>query len=453
MVRASELPLLPLMMAGLPPAISRILRQVGLPCADLSRLALSAEGTGRFVLFDSRSSESLQRVRAVRSQGLKPIDFAEIDRAVAGGLGLLSGKESGVVRAYDEQDLIAIFLRELKLRLEAAGGLWLRLADFPFPFRAGLAVAIDQPEPSRWLPAAIPTTCFVAPKLRDDDLKGLLLAPSVELAWKVGPGDFELTPRKTITHWRTRLDRFARSGWPVSGLRLSEPLPGLPRAAELLRMGFAYTSTVATHGPGAGLSVGLVGTELPNFPLERIESTQSRSTPASWITLGSEAGRAENLDASHVLSPLTPVSTRPQSPVAQNLFPEVRLLADLRAGQLSLVELSGTEADEGSLVRLRQIAQQIPLVWTCTLSQLARWLKRRSQARLLVWRRDGGYEVQLEGPVGGEGHLGIELWRGAHQAHLPLVTTVLPISDDGLLFQTPESSPGGWLAARPAQAA
>ena len=118
-----------------------------------------------------------------------------------------------------------------------------------------------------------------------------------------------------------------------------------------------------------------------------------------------------------------------------------------------LIELAGAEADEGSLVRLRQFAQQIPLVWTCTLSQLARWMKRRSQARLVVWRRDGGYEVQLDGAVGGDGHLGLELWRGAHQAHLPLVTSVLPIADEGLLFQTPESSPGGWLATRRAQAA
>ena len=453
MVRTPELPLLPLMTAGLPPAVSRILRQVGLPCADLSRLALSAEGTGRFVLYDSRSSDSLQRVRAVRRQGLKPIDFAEIDRSVSGGLGLLTGNESGVVRAYDEQELISIFLRELKLRLEAAGGLWLRLADFPFPYRAGLAVAIDQPEPSRWLPAAIPTTCFVSPKLRDEDLKGLLLAPSVELAWKVGPGDLEPTPRKTITHWRTRLDRFSRSGWAVSGLRLSEPLAGLPRAAELLRMGFAYTSLAATPGLGTSLHAGLVASELPTFPLERIESTPGRSEPGSWITLGAEAARAGTLDASHVLSPLTPTAKRPTPAVVPSVFPEARLLTDLRAGRLALVELAGAEADEGSLVRLRQFAQQIPLVWTCTLSQLARWMKRRSQARLVVWRRDGGYEVQLDGAIGGDGHLGLELWRGAHQAHLPLVTSVLPIADEGLLFQTPESSPGGWLATRRAQAA
>jgi len=451
MVRHSDLPLLPLMTAGLSPALVRWLRLVGLPVTELSRMPLSAEGPGRFVLFDSRVGTSIARMKAGRRLGMYPLDLAEIEAAIPGGLARLTDHESGVVRALDERELLHRFIDELKLRLESAGGVWARVADYPHPYRAVLSVAVDQPDLLRWLPAPLPITCFVDTRMRDEDLKGLLLVPSVEIAWRVTAADVEATPRKTTTHWQTRRERFTRTGWPVAGLKLVEPVTGLPRGGDLGRMGFVYTARTGPWDLATIRSMADAGLEPLALAVERVtgEVGHIGCDRSSWVALGVDASRWQRLDTAHVLHP-APVASGSVAQV-QHLANRLRspefqsqILRRLRSGEPVLLDLPGSDVDEDTLIALRAAGQAAPLVWSCALGTFARWQKLRMQTRISVWRRDFGYEVHAESPLSGETMVGVELWRGHHMANLPLNREILDIPDQGLLFQTPETSPAGW---------
>lgn len=123
------------MLAGVARPVSDLLRETGLPTAPLRRMALAASGTGRFVLFDSRSTRSKLRARLARGQGLEPIDLAKYKPS-------LEVPKPSLWRSASRGELLEqpavarAFVEHLKLELEARGGLWVRMADFPFPYHA-----------------------------------------------------------------------------------------------------------------------------------------------------------------------------------------------------------------------------------------------------------------------------------------------------------------------------
>jgi len=451
MVRHTHLPLLPLMMAGLPPALVRWLRLIGLPVAELSRMPLAAEGIGHFVLFDSRVGSSVSRMKAGQRLGMYPLDLAELEPSIPGGLGSMLGPGSSLIQAIDEREAVRRFADELKLRLESAGGVWVRLADYPHPCRAALSVAIDQPDLLRWLPAPLPLTCFLDSRLRDEELKGLLLVPSIEIGWRVTSADMEATPRKTLTHWQTRRERFERSGWPVAGLKLADPAVTLPRGSDLGRMGFGYVARTGEWDLSAVRQLRESGSDPISLAVERVDGVigQVGCDRSSWIALGADASRWKRLDTAHVLSPV-PVRKMSDSP-SPFLGDRLRsgpflegLGIRLRRGEPVLLDLPGSEVDETALLALSGVAQSVPLVWCCGLSDFARWQKLRLQTRISVWRRDYGYEIHADSALPSETTVGVELWRGHHMANLPLSGSILEVPDQGLLFQTPVTSSNGW---------
>lgn len=129
-----HLPLLPLMLAGVARPVAELLREVGLPLALLPGVALAAEGVGRFVLYDSRSTRSSLRARRAKGQGLQLIDVARFKPVFNVPRPSLWRREHK--QALIEQTAVARTLVEnLKSELEARGGIWLRIADCPFPYQ------------------------------------------------------------------------------------------------------------------------------------------------------------------------------------------------------------------------------------------------------------------------------------------------------------------------------
>lgn len=140
-------PLLPLLLDNVPPGLHQMLAQEGI--AVRRRTAGLCEG--RFVLSDSRRGLS----RPDRGQTL--IDVAPLCR------GLAPEPLSAVVDQHarphqwefgghriqeeiacvDKRTVRETFLGRLRDRLHEAGGLWLRLAAFPFPYRSALNLRID----------------------------------------------------------------------------------------------------------------------------------------------------------------------------------------------------------------------------------------------------------------------------------------------------------------------
>ena len=129
---------LPLLLAGITEPVEETLRLAGIPIARLSAETSGGIGrpaaAGRFVLFDSRVSSPRLDTKAAKLCGLTTIDVSTLGSRAGDpftGKGRTTRRgESGNGRAEE-----VAFLIRLKREIESAGGVWLRVADFPFPYQ------------------------------------------------------------------------------------------------------------------------------------------------------------------------------------------------------------------------------------------------------------------------------------------------------------------------------
>jgi hypothetical protein len=144
---------LPLRTLGLSARVSGWLLDAGLPCAPLEtaeiRRGIAPEGEDRaIVLFDSRNASARTDAEAAAALGYETIDAAK----------LLAPRP-----ADDDPDLTLVaaadprrrFFDALRPEVEAAGGLWLRVADFPHPFRWAVCDDADRFEQSDFFATAL----------------------------------------------------------------------------------------------------------------------------------------------------------------------------------------------------------------------------------------------------------------------------------------------------------
>jgi hypothetical protein len=139
---------LPLLTLGLPGRVAGWLLDAGIPAAPLDtaavRRGIPPAGSERsVVLFDSRNASARTDADAAEALGYATIDAAR----------LLAGRTAG-----DDPDLTIVpaadprrrFFEALRPAVEEEGGLWIRIADFPHPYRwavcdesAGPRVTLD----------------------------------------------------------------------------------------------------------------------------------------------------------------------------------------------------------------------------------------------------------------------------------------------------------------------
>lgn len=146
---SSHLPDLPLLLADVPPALRQALAQEGLPTAD-------ARGgrAGRFVLFDSRSNRPMLRDGQIgidvdflrSSRSCDPFKALGDERAVyqEWQIGLLAVKES--LARVDRASIRRRIVDDLRLQVEAAGGIWLRVSPFPHSYQSAFNLRLDHDE-------------------------------------------------------------------------------------------------------------------------------------------------------------------------------------------------------------------------------------------------------------------------------------------------------------------
>jgi len=227
MIATGQLPELPLMLAGVPRAVETLLHEAGVPAALLPKVPLLAAGVGRFVLYDSKTARSAARASRAASFGLQPIDLREFlptedDFArltVESHSGWQSGVDSATARTC---------LEKLKAAVEALGGVWVRLADYPFPYQSAICLAVEHHSEEladfRAIAATLPgrATHFVSSRLRADRLAFLSEAGSTEVGWQILPADCEGSIRSTLSHWQTRIARFAAANVQPVGLALRD---------------------------------------------------------------------------------------------------------------------------------------------------------------------------------------------------------------------------------------
>jgi hypothetical protein len=143
-----HLPLLPLVLGLVPEGLKRALAQAGVPCCDQR----STPTAGRYVLFDSHGKPRLviadgqiaidvDRLRA--NFDADPFAALEDERSCQSEwqVGHLRVQES--VAREDKFLIRERLLAGLRGMIEAAGGAWLQVAAYPFPYRSVFNFRID----------------------------------------------------------------------------------------------------------------------------------------------------------------------------------------------------------------------------------------------------------------------------------------------------------------------
>ena len=429
MLELSTLPDLPLLLAGLPQQVQNLLQAVGVPAQAYS--AGNAD-VGRFVLFDSRRPHSVQQARQARRAGRRPIDIADCGWP-AENLG-----PNDSVRPF-----AARFIQRLKEDLETQGGLWLRIADFPFPYQSALCVSLsygragdddELPELDGTLEIQKsfaltgtpfpPVTHFVPSQLRGEALLRLRRSGFNELGWTADEDSLESSVRRTQSHWNTRQQRFLAAGLTVDGLWLAADESVLPGIAALNNLGFVYSATnVAEQQPATLTTV----SNWTRFDVVTHDQwlQSSRSTFPRLIAASGDG-------SSHVLSPV-PV----RSPVTQ------ALAAADRRGRPVFWHAAATEPQLSTqFTELFTAAAALPRLWLTSHRQFARWWMQRMELQVRVWKEAVGYSLQFRDL--GACVPAVELWRGQHRAVLPMTQPRVTVHDAEVAFVYAHNySPGG----------
>lgn len=143
-----SLPLLPLVLGRVPRSLRQSLEQEGVPFVEQA----TTPAGGRFVIFDSVASTGAHAL-----PGQRAIDLVALRRTWSGDLFAALEDETTVRRAWrldrlsasetvarhDKRAVRERLLADLQKQIETAGGIWLRLGAFPFPYRSAFNFRID----------------------------------------------------------------------------------------------------------------------------------------------------------------------------------------------------------------------------------------------------------------------------------------------------------------------
>jgi hypothetical protein len=410
MTATAQLPELPLMLAGVPRAVETLLREAGIPAESLPKVPLLASGAGRFVVYDSKSPRSSARARRAAGCGLKPIDLREFLPSGDDVAGLSVESQSGWPMGV-ESPMARSCLEKLKAAVEALGGVWLRLSDYPFPYQSAICLAIEHHSEEladfRTIAAMLPgrATHFVSSRLRADHLAFLSEAGSPEVGWQILPGDCEGSVRSTLSHWQTRAGRFAAANVQPVGLAVRDESLPAPAVGRLRRLGFSFSCLESASRAC------------------RVESNRSAGDDAAWTRFS--------------MRPLPPREMFVEW-VGEHYQSGTPLFLATTTGRLDLIQ---------ELVRLSGDTGRCSLMWQTSFREFSRWWTYRRQTRLQVWRTDTGHILHAAGDFG-HWPRAVELWRGSHLAVLPLRQSDLIIPDEGLVyFHSIRRNPAGCTTA------
>jgi len=159
-IPARPLPLLPLLLWKAPPGLAMILEQEGIAfrvLRDPSPLALRA---GRFVLHDGRRASKTELKSLLRPEhdgvDVRSLAEGESDDPFEVLLDTTGRESTWELRGFELTEHIARrdrasirrrLLGRLRSIVAGAGGVWARLAAYPFPYRSAFNLRVDLDEP------------------------------------------------------------------------------------------------------------------------------------------------------------------------------------------------------------------------------------------------------------------------------------------------------------------
>jgi peptidoglycan/xylan/chitin deacetylase (PgdA/CDA1 family) len=414
----TRLPLLPLILHHVPWAFRQVLLQEGIPY----RMYGPGPPQGRFLIFDSRSQPS-----AIVAPGQVVLDLAEFRRQFsqdplealedvgAERLGWQVGPwrlETEAARV-NKRRVREELMDRLRGWVESQGGLWLRVAPFPFPYRSAFCLRIDhedyQPEDFQSTLDALAgqestTSHFLA-------AGAFRLAPEALQRLRgldVGLHGYRYhtygTEEENWVNIRRGKELLAQAGLEPIGFAGPDGRWNRSLLAALEKLGFAYSS-----------EVGLAYDELPFYPPE----SEVLQIPVHPIGLHLFLVAAQRASQDHPQQ--KPDLLRSAQETAGNYF--CRLLETCTlAGEPILLHgrVTGYLGRYPQLLRsVLAAASQYGSLWRSTLSEIYRWWQVRSKVYVTVYAAGEGYEVHTHRKPAGF-RVAVELWRGAHVAVVPL---------------------------------
>ena len=423
-------PLLPLVLADVPAALRRALGQEGVP----TREHHEGPAAGRFVLFDSQSrpapalvtGQTAIDVHEFRSAlGRDPFKALDNERSRRAQWQVADLTVSEEVASIDKRAVRTALMALLRSRVEAAGGLWLRVAAFPYPYRSAFNFRLDHDE-------------FIA-----DDFDAVLAAMQGHegaFSHYLCGASFEAHP-DAVARLRGH-DVGSHGYWHHTYIDEDENLVNIARGIDVLRgAGIEASGFVAPHGRfnsglvkvleqlGVGHSseFGLAYDDLPFYPAD----SRVLQVPVHPICLGIclEAARERASD--------TPQAQRAAADALAEHFQRVAV-AKYQAGEP--VFLYGHP--DGRLGRYPHILRQLldtvgefAAIWPTTLTEFAAWWRARAELRIEVREEPGRFAVRVAGRPHGY-RFGVEYWRGEHVAPMPLDESVMRFAPQALAFQS-----------------
>ncbi len=434
-----RLPLLPLILDRLPQGLRQALAQEGIPTAERR----AGPPRGRILLFDSRAGRQeppaagqiavdVARLR----KGLREDPFEALvdDRSARFAWRVNGWTLSEEIARVDKRAVRRQVLERLRAKIEKAGGIWLRVSAFPFPYRSALSFRIDY---DQYDPHDFHATL--------DAIAGHEGATShfVSGAAYEGAGD-------ALARLRG-LDVGSHGYWHHTYRTADENLRNIRRGIDVLRTagiepsGFAaphgrfhrdLLQALHTLGVGHSSEFGLAYDELPFF----VGASDVLQIPVHPVCLGLflEAARREATErpehnhgavqaavdaACEYFDELIRSRYRRGEPVFLYGHPTARL------GRHPQV-LEGVFAT----------ASQLGALWKTTLTEFAAWWRARSRVRLIVTRNQEKYVVTLNRAAPGY-RLGMEYRRGQHVALMPLDRAVVQFSPSALGYEKREDPP------------
>jgi hypothetical protein len=436
---------LPLLLWKTPPGLELILGQEGIAYENVRTEHPYAFRRGRFVLYDGRqvAPSALRGLLTHEHVAIDvdllrrddPVDPFEalIDEQDARGLWkykrwTLAERVSRHPKAWIRRGMIDL----LRDRVTAAGGVWMRLAPYPYPFRSAFnfRVDLDEPVPEDYHRFALPRnlladccTHFVSTHAYERDAEVL---DDLRRHDTQSHGHFHYVYRDPEANLRNlqRADRVLRdAGFEPTGFAGPHGRwnPGLDDAIESL--GYEYSSDFQ-----------LGHDDFPFFPWKGDRFSRVLQVPVHPVCEGLflDAGVADTRVVADYLGRVVAEKIATGDPAFVYGHPERRL------GRMPEI-----------LITLHRLLDRQSLVWRATLTEFARWWRWRASLKYIVLPRDGHrFEVQFD-EWDPRYPLALEIRRGSFVSAIPLHGPRTVLSADDLVFERRER-PASPLVVPPA---
>lgn len=435
---SDSLPLLPLVLDGVPATLARCLSQEGVSWV-WNHEQLPGTPAGRFVLFDSHRSRP--RLQA----GQVPIDIAGVRRASRRDpFALLDDQQaarrgwiveghlvSEEVARVDKRAVRQQVLAAVRRQVQRAGGVWLRVGAFPFPYHSAFNLRLDHDEFDR---AAF------------DQLLHVIAGHEEATSHYVCASAY--VQHNEALH-RLRGMHVGGHGWWHHTYRSEEEnRRNVARGLEaLVAAGLEPVGFVAPHGRFSdGLrqaletmqvdhssEFGLAYDELPFAPADGtvLQVPVHPLCPESFFDAAEADGIGE--------------------PAAQTADRALRWFVQAVEERYAASEPiflyghpSRVLAEHPQIWRaVLDTVEDLPLLWRTTLAQFAAWWRARGDVRLRVTAEAGLLVVHVQSPPSAW-PIALECVRGEHWARVPLRHPVTHLVTESLGFQrvAPRVPPG-----------